>query len=206
MDIANETGVVILSGGNSARMNYPKAFLNLSNITLIEYLLKKYINTRLNKLVIVLNYKLFNDKFSEIINELKSKSVIVKNSNPENGRIYSLKLGLNELKYNKFCFIQNIDNPVVDEILLNKMMKNAKEDSYVAPLYKGKSGHPVLIGSNIINQIIKNTDLNLTLKDLLSPFKRIDVDSDGLNVLENINTQQDWANYIQKQKENAKHN
>lgn len=200
MDIAKETGVVILSGGNSERMNFPKAFLNYGNITIVENLVNIYTKAEIDKPVIVLNYKLFNDKFSGLINDLKTKAIIVKNSKPQNGRMFSLKLGLSELNTKKYCFIQNIDNPAVDEKLLSKMMKNATADSYVAPLYKGKSGHPVLIGSSIINQLIKNAELSLTLKDILSPYKKIGVDSGGLNVLENINTPDDWAKYKNKTK------
>lgn len=198
MDIAKETGVVILSGGNSERMNFPKAFLNYGNATLIEYLVNIYTKAEIDKPVIVLNYKLFNDKFSGLINDLKTKAIIVKNSKPQNGRMFSLKLGLSELNAKKYCFIQNIDNPAVDEKLLFKMMKNATADSFVAPLYKGKSGHPVLICKSIINHLFENTDLSLTLKDILAGFKKINVDSGGLNVLENINTPADWANYKTK--------
>ena len=45
-------GWIILSGGNSSRMNSPKAFLSIKGITLIEKLCNAYLNAGIIKPII----------------------------------------------------------------------------------------------------------------------------------------------------------
>lgn len=196
--IKSETGVVILSGGNSERMNFPKCFLQFENKTLIEHLALIYCDAGISEPVIVLNSKFAGNKNPEAIKNLKKFSKIIENTNPEKGRLHSIKLGLNELKDKKFCFIQNVDNPYVTVGLLQTMMENKSEISYVSPSFGGKSGHPVLIGKKVIEEIIKTENDEITLKQILSCFKKNDVDSGSLNVLENINSPLDWENFKAK--------
>ncbi|NUM32444.1 MAG: NTP transferase domain-containing protein [Bacteroidetes bacterium] len=194
----DNTSVIILCGGNSERMNFPKCFLSVGNKTLVEQIAEKYCHAQIDKPIIVLNSKFNTSKYAEILDRLSKYTVKVVNTKPQNGRVFSIKLGLKKLKNKNFCFIHNVDNPNICTTLIDNMLKNADSNTYVSPVFNGKNGHPVLIGKKIIFEILNAEDEKQTLREILSSFKKNDVDSGSLNVLENINTLQDWESYLSK--------
>lgn len=193
--MGKNTAVVILSGGNSQRMNFPKCFLPFKNKTLIEFIVDTYSNASIKNIIVVLNSNFINIQFADIIEKVKKKAVIVVNNKPELGRMFSIKAGLKKIKENDFCFIQNIDNPAISVELIKKIIKAANPDSYISPVYKGKSGHPVLLSKVIINKILFDTDNDITLKEILYSFNKIEIDSGSLNVIENVNSPEDWEKF-----------
>lgn len=190
-------GVIILSGGNSSRMHCPKAFLSLGNVSLIEKISNIYLKSNIERSVIILNHLLFSDGWKKIINQLSKKNILIKNKFPEFGRSYSIQLGLKGLKNISMCFIQNVDSPGISPQLLKKMVSVLKTNSYVVPTYRGKSGHPVLIGETIIKHLASLETNEWILKEELKKFERIEVESNKDNVLLNLNTQAEWQHYLE---------
>ncbi len=189
--------VLILSGGNSSRMNSPKAFLSIKGISLVETLCNTYIFAEINHPIIVFNHTLFQNKWKDKMKAIKSKTIILKNDFPEKGRTYSIQLGLSKIANNSNCFIQNIDNPEINVELLHKMSSIIEDNSFVVPVKDEHGGHPILLGKNIVNHLKNLTSDNWILKDELKLFKRLEVDAGETNVLLNLNTPDDWNNYIE---------
>ena len=192
---SNKTAVIILSGGNSSRMNYPKAFLSIGKKTLAEHLSSIYIDFGIQKPIIVLNSILYKEEWADIIAKLSINNTALKNNFTELGRSYSTSLGLKEVKDEQGCFIQNIDNPDINAGLLNNMVANLKDDSYVVPANNGINGHPILLGRDIINHLKNLQGNEWILKDELKKFNRIQVEATENNVLLNLNTEADWKIY-----------
>jgi len=65
--------------------------------------------------------------------------------------------------------------------------------------YKGKSGHPVLLGSEILKNIslIEKSDFNL--RNYLNDYKRIEVISNDDKTIVNINTLNDYQKYFKNE-------
>lgn len=188
-------GAIVLCGGESHRMGFPKAFLKTGEHTLLEKITTCYQTAGIEKPVIVLNHRFFVDPWLPVINKVSEKSVVFKNQFPEKGRTFSIKSGLELMNEKSCCFIQNIDNPDISDKLLKKMICVCKADSYVVPTYKDKSGHPVLIGKSIMSHLSKLNSDSWILKDELKKFKKITVDAQENNVLLNLNTEKDWLEY-----------
>ncbi len=143
-----------------------------------------------------LNKYLYDTNQIEEIIELFEKYTVIKNHFPEKGRTYSLSLGFSKIKNNSSCFIQNIDNPEINSELLNKMLNKIEDNCFVVPVIDKKRGHPVLLGKNIVNDLKNKKSTNWILKNELKLYKRIEVDAGNTNVLLNLNTPEDWNNYI----------
>lgn len=189
--------VIILSGGNSSRMNSPKAFLSIKGITLVETLCNTYLNAGLKKPIIVFNCHLFQNKLAELTKSIIEKVTIIKNNFPDKGRTFSIQLGLAGLENNSNCFIQNIDNPEVNTELIKKMLTAIEDDGFVVPVKNGRGGHPILLGKNIVHYLKNKKSDNWILKDELKKFKKIAIEAGEINVLLNLNTPLDWENYIE---------
>ena len=184
----NVFGVLILAGGKSQRMNSPKPFLQINGRTFLENIVDSYSKSGYKKISLVINHSLLSDIPDEI---RADKSVrIIPNYHPENGRLYSIQLGLSNAP--DFTFIHNIDNPFVDKNTIRLMQENIHPDEYIVPVYNGTGGHPVLIPKKIAKSISSVKNLTLTLRDVLCTFKKREVISGSKNILVNIN---DWKDY-----------
>jgi len=191
-----EISVIILAGGESRRMEHPKAFLKFDkNRTFVEKIIDEYANAGINKIILVINAFALNSENEIILSHLDKNITVIYNRNPEKGRLYSLSLGLAELDNIKGCFIQNIDNPFVNTSLLKKMIPLTSIDSYVSPTYNNKGGHPILISKSICDSISTINENLDTLRNKLEKFNRI-VMLANEDVLININTVEEYIKYF----------
>ena len=189
------TSVVILAAGNSTRMGSPKAFLEWNKEkSFLEKIAEEYLNFGCNEVIVVLNEET-NQIFLEKNLPVSKKIKVVINKHIDYGRLYSVQCGISEVT-NSFCFIQNIDNPFVEADLLNELYNLKNENGFVLPVFKGKGGHPVLIGKTIID-FIKNADTKIEkLNEILRLFKRVEIPWENENVLVNFNTKEELIRFL----------
>ena len=183
-------GAIILSGGRSERMNYPKAFLEIDGITFLQKLVDTY-NKVVSEIAIVLNDELAQGEWKKILVGIDTTCKIVLNPHSDKGKLYSLKLGATAIS-SDYCFIQNVDNPFVNSILLNELIKNKNLNGITVPVYKGKSGHPILVSKDVLEKISATEDINQHLKDFYSAFSKKFIELEDDSVLMNINTLEEY--------------
>ena len=182
---------VILSGGDSKRMNYPKALLKFDdNINFLQKIVNEYSNFGCGKIITVLNSSL------ESMTVSVENSEIILNYHPDFGRFYSIKSGLNEIRNSEYCFIQNIDNPFINHNILDLLSENIYDADCIIPFFEGRGGHPILIGKKIINDILSKEENNLNLKDFLKKYNCIRIETHDEKILININTPEDYKLYF----------
>lgn len=187
------TGAVILAGGRSSRMNYPKSWLKLlDGMTFLELLVDKYRTSCVDKIVVVLNRKYAIGRWSKEVEKIKNKVVLILADNSDKGRGYSLKLGLKELVLFDNVFIQNVDSPFIKVETLYKMKENGLAGGVTQPIYKGKKGHPILVAEPIIKVIINEVEGNQSLREILKDYPKKMIILDDPHVLTNLNTPADF--------------
>lgn len=191
----DNVAILILAGGISKRMGIPKLLLPFDNKnTFIEKIISEYCDSINSKILLVLNEDVWN-KNKNFYLQLKEVT-IVPNTKPDKERTYSIQLGLEKIKASK-VFIQNTDNPFVNQKLLQKLTLSSPENGYVSPRYNGKGGHPILICGSTINKI-RNADSSLSLKDILSNESCVEIDVSDDTVLINIDTPEAYKIYFPK--------
>ena len=188
---------VILAAGNSSRMNFPKPFLPFDDKrSFIEKIIDTYMNAGIRDIILVINEKI--EKRLRLLLSMNYEDhmiMLIVNRFPERGRFYSIQQGLKNVKC-RFCFIQNIDNPFITEVLLNDMMKGAADANYVVPGFQNKEGHPVLLSNKIVRNLLllKGDDHNL--RNELKCFSKITVNWPNEYILANINTREEYRKYF----------
>lgn len=176
-------------------MAYPKPFLRIGKKLLVEKIIDAYLSEGIIP-VVALNAFLFESEFQPLTDRLKDRCKLVKNENTSFGRSYSIKLGLENLTSEKCCFIHNVDNPEVDGELLRRMLSSLKKGTYVVPCCNDRSGHPLLLDYLIMDKLKSLPDTGWILHEELAPFRRIKVPAGNNNVILNLNTPADYADYI----------
>ncbi len=182
---------VILAGGKSERMGYPKPWLTLEDDrTFLATLIDIFKRFNLNDIVVVLNKEFASQAWEKEILEINKDVILVENSHPEKGRLHSLQLGLQWVT-NPFVFVHNVDNPFVEVETLMQLCDNENIKGVTIPSFLGKGGHPVLIAHHVKEKIKDLRHCDKTLREVFAefPVKYIEVKSDS--ILKNINTPQD---------------
>src|ERR1017187_6340720 len=95
----NTFGAIILSGGKSERMNYPKAFLEIHGVTFLQKLANTY-NKEVSEIVVVLNQELSESKWKKKIEAIDKTCKIVLNHRSEE---HTLNSSHRCISYAVFC-------------------------------------------------------------------------------------------------------
>lgn len=187
--LTGEPAVVILAGGYSLRMGFPKLLLPFTESeTFVEQIVIIYRHIT-NNIILVVNNEVY-EKWPSFFNSRLPGVCIIPNLNPDYGRTRSIQLGLEKANSDK-VFIQNCDNPFVKKELLNDMLQAVPDNGYVSPRVNKKGGHPVLLCGSAINALMNAPD-GSTLKDVLSRQKRTDLATNDTDILINIDTAESY--------------
>ena len=189
--------VIVLAGGNSSRMNFPKPWLIFEdNATFLETIINRYKCLGFKKMLISLNKAFFLTDYTDRIEFLELHATIIQNSYPEKGRLYSLYIALKELTSVDFAIIHNVDNPFVDDEAIHTLCKERNLNGTTIPTFNQKAGHPIIIGKAIMNEIINNYEKYESLKEMINEFDKKYVEVNSSRILININTPQDYNKVI----------
>ena len=198
-DIKKSFSVIILAAGHSSRMGFPKALLEFTeqNCTFIEKIIAEYQQFECKSIVVVTNNIVIKEFDKRKIFFAKNVKII-ENKNIDFGRLNSIKLGLQNIENSDFCFVQNVDNPFVNQTILKDLETSIIENGFSELRYADKGIHPILISQPIIEKLKNISDLNQTLKECLSTFKKVSVVCDDVKLSFNINTEEDYRKCLNR--------
>ena len=191
----SQFSVLILAGGNSSRMKFPKTWLKIDNTTFLEKIITTYQNFGVKNIVVVINPKFCVEPWKNKLKTLKNQTTIIENTEVEKGRLYSIQLGLQQITIADFVFIQNIDNPFIDKNVLEQLIQNRCETGVTVPTFNQKGGHPILINRAIKNQLINTFNYSITLHDVINQFERKNIEVDDERILINMNTPEEYKEF-----------
>lgn len=198
-------GVLILAGGRSERMIFPKSYLIYKGKTFLENIAEGYSKEGIKKICLVIKKEYCEGEWKKYFERAKSFISIIEKTESSNHRFQSLKLGLNNLSNTDFCFIHNIDNPFIDGETIKRLWENRNSYGYTIAVYNGKRGHPVLISKHVIQRINELENSEYNLKDILSEFPMRLAEANSREILFNINTPADYKNFIVNEREIVNH-
>ena len=191
-----EYSVIILAAGKSSRMGVPKWSLQFDEkSSFIEHIISEYHSFGCKEILLVINETDYSS-FVEKNYTLPENGEVVINYHPEWDRFYSLKIGVSKLEKNQPVFIHNVDNPFVNQDVLDQLLNNLDVADYIVPEFDGRGGHPILISQQIIQKILLRQENILHLKEFLSKFKKLKVGVNDDKVLVNINSMEEYNQYF----------
>lgn len=179
---------IVLAAGLSSRMGKYKMSLNLGNKTVIESCIESMYDLCF-KIIVVggYNYKII----WQILKPYKKVKIVLNPCYME-GMFSSIKLALKDVTAERFFLIPG-DYPVIKKETYEKMIK-CKED-IVIPIYEGKKGHPVLINSSLIDNILNDTNYK-SLRDFIKYYGFTTFETKDEGILMDIDTIEDYKKVL----------
>ena len=178
---------IVLAAGFSSRMGKFKMEMSLNGKTLIERSVES-LDKVCSKIIVVAGYKI--ERIKEILKSYEKVEVVF-NKEFEKGMFSSVKIGISQIKAEKFFLLPG-DIPFVNEDVFKKLL--SKKGDIIIPVFQGRKGHPVLINSSLINEILNEPeDSNLKLFIDTKGFSTVEVQDES--ILIDIDTEEDYLNY-----------
>jgi molybdenum cofactor cytidylyltransferase len=198
IDMRTVVGAIILAAGESTRMGKPKALLRLEGRTFLDRVISIY-RRSVEKICLILG------KDSESIRaetDLTGVTTAV-NSQPENGPLSSIHIGLDMLQEASGVIIHPVDHPLVSSLTIFSLVQShsAHPDSILIPRFQGKNGHPVMFPRTYFSELkaaAMNVGARWVVRNHPSQVLYIDVADPG--ILANINTQEEYRSVIEKRR------
>jgi len=184
------SSAIIPAAGVSGRMGRDKALLpNGAGLTFAGHLVNRFNDYGCDPVILVVNAQHDPSLFQT------ENLVTVVNHHIEKGRSRSIHLGLQKVPEGHVCFIQNVDNPFLENVLLNMLMESLPPDGYVVPVYRSKGGHPILLGMQVVDFLRSQKDLTDFRREL-DRFVGVEVPFPDERILLNINTPGDYQEFM----------
>jgi len=183
---------IILAAGESKRMGKPKLLLPFGEKTIIETVIDNVIQSKVEKILVVLgsNWK----KIKKKIKNLPLKIIV--NSNFTKGMLSSVQCGFQTLPKNTQAVLVVLgDQPAVSSAIIDKIIDAFKriKKGIVLPVYKNNRGHPVLIDMKYRDEV-ENLSPDVGLRDLVynHPEDILEVEVETPGILGDIDDMEDY--------------
>jgi molybdenum cofactor cytidylyltransferase len=174
---------LILAAGESSRMGRDKALLAYEGQTFLERIVSKMSGAGIERVAVVLGYHA-----EEIRRAVKLQGVeIVVNREYQRGQTSSLQAGLRALQGAKpeavvLCLV---DHPAFSSQTVRKLIEAFERGHTQAaiPTFQGKRGHPVLLGREIIGEVLAlplHRGANTVMRQHRDTTVFIEVDDPGI--------------------------
>ena len=184
--------VIILAAGFSSRMEDFKPLLPFGGTLAIVKLIKSAKMAGIDDITVVAGYGA--EKLLPAIEAENIKMIV--NDDFEQGMYTSVCTGVSSLQPStEAFFVLPVDYPLVrPQVFLDLMDQyNKNQGAIIMPCYKGKNGHPPLIPSVLIPEILSYTGEN-GLKEILMrhQLKWVQLDSEFQEIIMDMDTGSDY--------------
>lgn len=186
---------IVLAAGKSQRMGNCKPLLPLGDVTVIECCLGTLVAAGIDEIVVVVSFD--GDLVAESVQRYPVNVVI--NRNPGGDMASSIRTGRDAIsKYSSGILIALCDYPLVLSETVARLA--AEHEKYpgnvVIPCFREQRGHPVLVPSDVLNELSGQQ----TLRDLLRcrPDRVCFVNVDDPGVLMDMDTPGDYRRICER--------
>lgn len=181
---------VVLAGGLSSRADAFKMALKIGNKTLIEKCLEGMYDI-CSRVIVVGGYNI--DVVASIVNKYPKVNLIF-NRGFQEGMFSSVLAGIREVKEERF-FITPGDYPLIGKGIYNRMLDI--DGNIVIPVFNEKKGHPVLIKSYLIKELLNGSSYK-SLREFIESKGYIQVEVAEEGILTDVDTQEDYKKVLNR--------
>jgi molybdenum cofactor cytidylyltransferase len=191
---------IILAAGESSRMGADKALLSYSGSTFLEHLIGLFL-PRMAPVVVVLGHHA--EEIRAVVAPRPGLEIIV-NTQYQAGQLSSLQAGIRALPAEaRAALLTLVDHPAVAAGTIDAMLAMlerlpAATPVLLIPRYRGRRGHPVLLGRALLEEILAlpaSASAKQVVRAHLGEAVFLDVDDPG--VVGDVDTPADYRSLVE---------
>jgi molybdenum cofactor cytidylyltransferase len=179
---------IILAAGFSSRTGEFKMGLQLGRKTLIQRTCD-VMGHLCSRVIVVAGYK--KERIIEFTKEYANVEVVF-NPRYTEGMFTSVQEGVKHVK-SQWFFLTPGDYPLLTKEIYQKLLdaRSGSSQCVFIPVFKGRKGHPILVKSDLVKDLLKEPD-DSNLRKFIDRkgFEPVEVDDDG--ILVDIDTMEDY--------------
>ena len=192
---------ILLAAGESRRMGRLKALLPWQGTTLLGHQLASLLEAGVQQVIVVLGHRA---KSLKPVVDGQQGAIWVVNPDYLEGKTTSLKAGLSRINPQETSnvLILNVDQPRSPGIIRRVLDSHPSGSSLISiPVYHRKGGHPVVISTALLGELLAITEDTQGLKAVM---RRHEADThrpdlDDPEILWDLNTPEDYQEAIRHQ-------
>ncbi|KMT20899.1 nucleotidyltransferase family protein [Clostridium cylindrosporum] len=176
---------IVLAAGLSTRTgdNY-KMSLDIDGKSIIERCIEGMYDV-CSKIIVVGGHRI--EEIHSILSRY-NKVKVVYNENYRDGMFSSVKEGVRHITKERFFFTPG-DYPIINKNTYNAILKI--DSDIVIPRFNERKGHPILIKSYLIEDLLNNCNYT-SLRDFVRSKYAIIIDVNDSGVLKDVDTMEDY--------------
>lgn len=175
---------IVLAAGFSRRMKHFKMDLKLGKKNILERCIEGMENV-CDRIIVVSGHR--SERIQKITSNLPNVKTVM-NENYVRGMFSSIRRGVREIKADRFFIIPG-DQPLVKRETYSKMLEI--DSDIVSPKCNGKKGHPILLKSKLIKEILEMSDDGI-LRDFIHKINDCKLDVDDMGIHLDVDTLEDY--------------
>ncbi len=164
---------IVLAAGESKRFQGNKLLFEIkTNVTIIEFLLKSIIASRVDRTIVVLGHEAdFVEKKVQSLN-MTSLDTVVNPDYKTGGMSSSVRQGVEEALDSHAIMITPADIPFIPSKVFNQLIDYYYTHSprLIIPTYQNRKGHPILISSKLFNHVRKISEKKRGMKEIITSY------------------------------------
>lgn len=185
---------ILLAAGESRRMGQLKALLLWRGISLLEHQVASLKAGGVDRVIVVLGHQA--DRLSPLLENLEYVSCVF---NPDylSGKTTSIKAGVQGLHEDRpnTLLMLNVDQPRSAESVRSLLEAHCLGSALLTiPTFEGKGGHPIIIDSSLIDEILmineETQGMKAVMQRHIDQTRRVEVP--GPEVLWDLNTPEQY--------------
>ncbi len=192
---------ILLAAGESKRMGRPKQLLAWQGKTLLEHILESLLSSDVDEIILVLGHEA--DRIRSSLPALPITITI--NPDYRQGMASSLRRGLAAMDPASEAFLLCLaDQPGIGPEIMNTVIRTFRladpRRGIVRPVYRGRRGHPVLIGAQYLKEALQLLQGDVGARQILlnHPEDILDVEMEGDVILKDIDTPEEYRAYAKE--------
>jgi molybdenum cofactor cytidylyltransferase len=179
---------IILAAGFSSRTEVFKMGLQLGEKNLIQRVIDE-MKELCPRVIVVAGYK--KERIIEFAKGYANVEVVF-NPHYTKGMFTSVKEGVKHVT-SQWFFLTPGDYPLITKAIYQKLLdaRNESDQCIFIPVFKGRKGHPILVKSDLVKELLEEPD-DSNLRKFINQkgFTPVEVDDDA--ILVDIDTMEDY--------------
>lgn len=188
---------LILAAGESSRMGEDKAILQYRGRPFLEVIIQNLRQAGVEHIVVVLGHHAAEIQRMTALDHVK----VVVNRHYRLGQTSSLQAGLEalDLTATEGILLTLVDHPAVPPEVMRRVLQAHMESGapVVVPVYRGRGGHPVLIGHELFEELLQlpaSEGANAVIRKYRDVTCRLDVEDES--VLLDVDRPEDYRRLV----------